>query len=184
MSKRNKENVYRTEGDITYIDITNRHGEVRTTLVDTEDVDKIKNFYKFSCYYANNTDSYYIKSHVYQGIVDGKPKYKNLSLHRFVMEAKEGEVIDHINHDSLDNRKENLRRTNTGDNIKNRKSKSSNNTSGYRNVCWDKSRNKWIVQIQVNKKNKVLGEFKDVHEAGRFAEEMRQLHYGEFAGRS
>lgn len=40
------------------------------------------------------------------------------------------------------------------------------------------------VQLQINGKNKVLGKFSDVHEAGRFAEEMRQKYYGEFAGKS
>ena len=39
-----------------------------------------------------------------------------------------------------------------------------------------------MVQLQINRKNKILGYFDDVHEAGRFAEEMRQKYYGEFKG--
>jgi hypothetical protein len=42
----------------------------------------------------------------------------------------------------------------------------------------------WVVQLQIEGKNERLGKFKDVHEAGKFAEEMRQKYYGEFAGKS
>lgn len=180
MSKRNKENVYRTEGDITYIDMTSSKGIVRTAIIDTEDLEKVKSFYKFFAYYAKHTDTYYVKAHTYLGMVDGKPKYKDLSLQRFVMDAQEDEIIDHYNHDTLDNRKENLRRTKTIHNTKHRNGKNKNNKSGYRNVAWIK--NGWCVQISIEGKNTLLGKFEDVHEAGKFAKKMREKYYGEFAG--
>lgn len=45
---------------------------------------------------------------------------------------------------------------------------------------------KWIVQLQINGKNSVLGKFPldKIEEAGKFAEEMRKKYYGEFAGKS
>ena len=48
----------------------------------------------------------------------------------------------------------------------------------------EKSENVWVVQLQINKKNTVLGKFpKDqLEEAGKFAEQMRQKYYGKFAG--
>lgn len=66
----------------------------------------------------------------------------------------------------------------------NRKSRNSNNKSGYRNVSWSSHDNKWIVQLQVNKKNTVLGRFPQdkLLEAAKFAEEKRKELYGEFAG--
>ena len=69
-------------------------------------------------------------------------------------------------------------------NLTNRKGKNINNTSGYRNVYWDKKMQKWAVQLQINKKGVVLGTFpkNKLEEAGKFAEEMRQKYYGEFAG--
>ena len=94
-----------------------------------------------------------------------------------------GETVDHINGNTFDNRKTNLRIVEDSNNLTNRKSKNSNNKSGYRNVCWSKSESKWLVQLQINGKNTVLGKFDDVDEAGRFAEEMRQKYYGEFAGK-
>ena len=93
-------------------------------------------------------------------------------------------VIDHINHNTLDNRKENLRVIADSNNSKNRKTKNSNNKSGYRNVSWSKSENAWKVQISINGKNTYLKSFpyEQLEEAGRYAEEMRQKYYGEYAG--
>ena len=80
----------------------------------------------------------------------------------------------------------NLRRITQQENLRHRKSKNKNNTTGYRNVIYNKTykTRPYHVQLQINGKNKVLGKFSDVHEAGRFAEEMRQKYYGEFAGKS
>lgn len=100
------------------------------------------------------------------------------------MDADKGFHIDHINHNPLDCRKKNLRVATIGENIRNRKSKNSNNTSGYRNVSWNKDSKKWTVQLQVGGTNKVLGMFEDVHETGKYAKEMRKKYYGKFAGRS
>ena len=82
--------------------------------------------------------------------------------------------------------KENLRITNVPNNSKNREKRNSNNKSGYRNVCWNSSRNRWVVQLQVDGKNKVLGTFKEdeLEKAGKFSEEMRQKLYGKYAGLS
>jgi len=83
----------------------------------------------------------------------------------------------------LNTRRSNLRITNQENNLKNRRSKNSNNKSGYRNVCWIDGY--WKVQIQIDGKNHRFAEnFKGVEEAGKFAELKRQEIYGEFAGSS
>ena len=48
--------------------------------------------------------------------------------------------------------------------------------SDYRNVCWSKSENKWLVQLQINGKGVCLGKFpyEELDQAGNFAEKMRQ----------
>ena len=65
-----------------------------------------------------------------------------------------------------------------------REGKNSNNKSGYRNVSWSKSYNKWVVQLQVDGKNKILATFpyNELELAGKFAEEKRKELYGEYAG--
>jgi len=72
--------------------------------------------------------------------------------------------IDHINHDRIDNRWINLREATTLDNNRNQ-SLRKNNTSGFTGVFWMKSRNKWIAQITVKRKDIHLGCFDDLSEA-------------------
>jgi len=120
---------------------------------------------------------------------DENGKYKLLNttlLHRFVLRDKytEGKHIDHRNHNGLDCRRENLRIIEVSENSQYRSRKNKNNKSGYRNVFWNSRDEMWHVCLQVNKKHKRLGRFSDVHEAGNFAEKMRQKYYGEFAGKS
>ena len=92
--------------------------------------------------------------------------------------------VDHINHNPLDDRKSNLRVITVKQNSRYREGKNSNNKSGYRNVSWSKSYNKWIVQLQVDGKNKILATFpyNELELAGKFAEEKRKELYGEYAG--
>ena len=53
-----------------------------------------------------------------------------------------------------------------------------NNTSGYRGVCWRTQRGKWVVRVRVGGTLYSGGSFDDVHEAGRAAAELRARVYG------
>ena len=81
-----------------------------------------------------------------------------ISLHRFIMNAKSGFVVDHINHNGLDNRKSNLRLCSHMENCYNSKLSRANKT-GYKGVWWDKKRRKFEAYITANKKRKNLGRF-------------------------
>jgi hypothetical protein len=136
---------------------------------------------KWSVTWRDDVQSYYIVVTQYLGMKNGKPQRKYLQLHRYIMQVDSPEeTVDHINHDTTDNRKANLRVLPTVLNTKNRNGKNKNNKSGYRNVSWNG--NQWIVQLQVDGKNTCLGKFDDVHEAGKFASEMRIKYYGEYKG--
>jgi len=154
--------------------------------VDIDDLPKLLNFgYKWSPLYLKNSNSYYVQCTMYLGVKEKKALYKKIYLHQFIRNNTDN-YIDHINHNTLDNRKSNLRISQNNDNTKNRKSKNSNNTSGYRNVFWDKRKEKWVVQLQIDGKNKVLGEFlyDALDKAGELAERMREKYYGEFKGKT
>ncbi len=106
--------------------------------------------------------------------------YALLYLHRVLLEAKDGEYIDHINGDRLDNRKDNLRKCSMSENLMNR-GKQKNNSSGYKGVSLDKSRNKWQAQIQKNGKNISLGRFYTREDAARAYDKAAVEFHQEFS---
>lgn len=168
------------ENNIAKIELRRRDGENLWTTIDLEDLEKVINFpYTWYAKLNKSIGKYYVYTSEY---CKETKKCKPIFLHQFIMNAN-GKTVDHQNNDGLDNRKLNLRIALDKNNSTNRRSRNSNNKSGYRNVCWSKSESKWLVQLQINGKNTVLGKFYDVDEAGRFAEEMRQKYYGEFAGK-
>jgi hypothetical protein len=84
--------------------------------------------------------------------------------------------IDHINHESLDNRIENLRQVTVSQNIQNSKL-SAANSSGYRGVSRDKRRNKWDAYINVNYRKKYLGSFDNICDAAKaYAVAASKIH--------
>jgi hypothetical protein len=178
-------NEYRIDGEVTTIFLRGSLSEEHpTTIIDTKNLQKLIDAnLSWHPHFEPNKKCLYIFASEYLGIINNKPKYKVHKLYRFVLGETDSRVlIDHINNDTFDNRECNLRRTTHAKNMKNRREKNSNNTSGYRNVC--KINGKWVIQIQVDGKNKVLGRFKDINEASEFAEKMRKQYYGEFAGQS
>lgn len=134
--------------------------------------------------YEKKVKGYYAMASQYWGYVNGKPKYSTLYLARIICKCTidDGVYVDHENHNTLDNRKTNLRISANDENLKNRNGKNKNNTSGYRNVS--QIRDKWCVQMQIEGKNTCLKKFAldKLEEAGIYAAEMRQLYYGEFKG--
>lgn len=183
MGKANKKrNVIIVDGDIAYIKIKQLNGKEHVATIDSKYVDKIKD-YSWHVVFFKSNNKFYVKTTIYDGWDGEKFKSHGRLLHSMILDIDDGTTIDHIDNDTLNNKEENLRITTRGINTKNRTDKNSNNKSGYRNVCWDRKREKWIVQLQINKKNKVVGEYDDVHEAGKCAKEMREFYYGEFAGK-
>lgn len=72
--------------------------------------------------------------------------------------------IDHIDHDKLNNRLDNLRKVYCAINQRNRPMHR-DNTSGVTGVCWYKRHQCWRVQIRAYGKPKHIGYFKDFNAA-------------------
>jgi hypothetical protein len=110
-----------------------------------------------------------------QAVIGGKI----IRMHRLLCGAKQGDIVDHINGDTLDNRRCNLRIVDTSQNMINSKMRR-NNTSGYKGVGFSKLDNKWFAYISVDKKRIGLGRFKDKGDAIAARQKAEKEIYGEF----
>ena len=85
-------------------------------------------------------------------------------------------MIDHINMNVLDNRKENLRKCTKSENARNTE-KRKDNTSGAKGVCWSAEKRKWRVTITVDKKTLHVGYFNNKNQAiEKYNEKAVELH--------
>ena len=102
-------------------------------------------------------------------------------MHRKIMGA-EGEIlVDHINHNGLDNRKVNLRFATYSQNNSNTRMRKNPGASKYKGVQWSKQRNKWTAIIRYNKKRKFLGYYTDERKAAKAYNEAAKIYHGQFA---
>jgi len=85
-------------------------------------------------------------------------------MHRLILDAKKGQQVDHQNHDTLDNRKKNIRIVTHKENNKN-KGIGKDNTSGVLGVWWRKDIMKWSVRIVHEGRRINLGCFDLIHDA-------------------
>ena len=107
---------------------------------------------------------------------------KRYLLHRLIFLNYYGVMpsqIDHIDADKSNNRIENLRGCTDSQNRFNAH-KPKNNTSGYKNIYWDKSRFKWVVNVAGEGKT-LIKRFNDLSDEIYAANEARQKLHGEFA---
>ncbi len=80
-------------------------------------------------------------------------------MHREVAGAREGAVVDHLDRNTLDNRRANLRVCTQSHNIGNARADRRNNKTGFKGVSWRPDKGKYAAQIKVARKTKHLGYF-------------------------
>lgn len=102
-----------------------------------------------------------------------------ITLHRYLTKAPVGTIVDHKNHDTLDNRKDNLRITTKKGNSTNRPKQRSAHTSKYKGVHW--AHEKWNCKITNEGKDIWLGRFDNELDAAlAYDTKARQL-WGDLA---
>ena len=131
--------------------------EIARTKIDKDDLEKIKNskwclMYGYAISNSNN---------------------KSIYLHTFILgKPTKGYEIDHINHDKLDNRKQNLRFVTHSQNGMNRK---------YKGYYWSKSDKRWHARIIINQKRINLGYFINEQDAINARKIAVEKYFGEYA---
>jgi hypothetical protein len=110
---------------------------------------------------------------------------KYSSLHREVMKAKDGQIVDHASRDKADNRKSNLRFCNKSENNTNCKVRK-DNTTGYKGVSILQKRGRggvprYWAYIDKNNKRTSLGVYKTPEDAAKKWNEAALKIHGEFA---
>lgn len=169
-SSRDKTNHIEILEDHAEIFLIDKNNEIcAKALIDLDDVDKVKNIkwhrsdLQRSTYYCISNNSEWRR------------------IHRLIMGVTDKDiVVDHINHNGLDNRKSNLRICTSGQNTCNCLT-SKNNKSGHKGVYWSKERKKWCAQISINNKTKGLGRYDTIEEAIEARKKAAKEYYGEFA---
>lgn len=101
-------------------------------------------------------------------------------LHRVLLDAPPGMVVDHINGDGLDNRRANLRLATVAENSRNAR-RALSNTTGLKGVTHHLRDGRWQAQISVDGQIKYLGSFEHPDLAHAVYCAAARFYFGEFA---
>ncbi len=105
---------------------------------------------------------------------------KTVYMHREIMQPPPGMCVDHIDGNSLDNRRRNMRNCTNQQNMQNIR-KTARGASRFKGVYYDKRRRTWYARICHNGKNINLGTYPTEIEAARAYDKAAMELFGEFA---
>ena len=152
------------------IDISTLKYPNKFAIVDDEDFE-----------YLNQYKWYYHQGYAHRTLHLNNGKVKTISIHRTIMNNPLNMVVDHINMDGLDNRKQNLRICTIKENSRNSKLQK-NNTSGYIGVHKNISSKKpWAARLGYNGKKIHLGYYYSEKEAAKAYNQKAIELYGKYA---
>lgn len=137
--------------------------------------------------FFNYCDIPYAICNYYYKDEDGKSQHTTIPMQRFVLGVIDPKIhVDHRDNNPLNNRKYNLRQTDTSSNAQNRKGANKNGATGVRNVNLVRYNGKEIYRVQIMRKGERFKwdfELNEFDEVCRFAEFKRHELFGEFAGK-
>lgn len=140
----------------------------KQTMVDDDDYDELSRFKWWTDAYGYALTS-----------IGGRRDKKNVRMHRMIVQAKKGEVVDHIDGDPLNNQRNNLRIGTQKENIRNSKPRKSR--SGYKGVSWYKQTSSWVARVVCDGKYYHVGYYKNPEDAARAYNKKATELFGEFA---
>lgn len=112
-------------------------------------------------------------------IRDHQGRARTLYLARLIMSARNGQEVDHKDHNPLNNARENLRLCTPTQNQHNTRARK-NSRSQFKGV-YPVRGGKWAAQIHRKSQKIYLGAFATEEDAAKAYDEAAKMHYGEFA---
>jgi len=143
-------------------------------LVDDEEYKLLS---KFKWHYGQYGNTGYAKRIIWD---KENKKSKIVRMHHFILPLQKGLMVDHINGNGIDNRKQNLRLVTKAQNMMNKKAPK-NNTSGFKGVAWHKQNNRWRAYLTVHGKQISLGLYDTKKEAAKAWNLAARAYFGEYA---
>lgn len=146
-------------------------------LIDDEDWEKVKQFkWTLDKQYKRENLCYVTTSPYIKG------KKETIKMHRVIMGCTKGDglIVDHINHNTLDNRKENLRVCKTGQNNMNQRV-AKNSTTGYKGVWYRQDTNMYRAMVRTQGTRYNCGQYSTPEEAAQAYDKMAIYLFKEFA---
>lgn len=149
--------------------------------VDAADFDDL-NKYKWCAWWNPCTRSYYAVRYATYTDASGKTKKTSVYMHRQILELHRGDHRqgDHINHETLDNRRGNLRIATRSEQQHNTRRRQ-DNRSGYKGVVWNRGSKSWTSRLTIDGKQTQIGSFSTAEAAAQAYDAEARRVYGEFA---
>ena len=161
--------------DMRSVSLYGRKAAGRVALVDDEDYDWImERHWRVQEQMRNGrVHGPYAIGHMRQG--DGT--WKPVRMHKLITGWP---LTDHINHDTLDNRRFNLRPATDRQSSQNRRPFITA-ASAYKGITWNRQHRKWLTRIGTSTGRMFLGLFTDEVEAARAYDAAARELFGEYA---
>jgi hypothetical protein len=157
-------------GDIILVCLTQN----KKAIIDASDYKKICK-HKWFASYCSHTESFYAVTNINK---EGGIQTR-LYMARLILEADSNTIVDHINHDTLDNRRCNLRACTLSENARNRIHQGG--SSKYKGVFWKKANGKWCAQISEGGRKIYLGLYNNEIEAALAYDNRAKADFGRYA---